>query len=156
MIMKRTTILEIIIILNIILFLYTGIAKMQDYTVFREQMAESPVLAPVSKAIAFLLPLAEFVVVVLLAIPRWRLKGLYATLGLMILFTGYILALLATSDQLPCSCGGIIEQLSWQQHLVFNGVFILLNVLAIKLHLKEKKDLMKELNTISDYKILHG
>jgi uncharacterized membrane protein YphA (DoxX/SURF4 family) len=105
---KRTTIIEIIIVLNIILFLYTGITKIQDYTLVKEQLAESPVMAPFSKLIAILLPIVELIVVVLLAIPRWRLKGLYATLGLMILFTAYIIVLIATSDNLPCSCGGII------------------------------------------------
>jgi len=29
-----------------------------------------------------------------------------------------------TDDNLPCSCGGVIQQLSWTQHIVFNLIFI--------------------------------
>lgn len=153
---KRTTIIEIITVLNIILFLYTGIAKIQDYTVFKEQLSESPVLAPISNIIAITLPLVEFAVVVLLVIPRWRLKGLYTAFGLMVLFTGYIIALITTSDHLPCSCGGIMEELSWQQHIIFNGLFIILNALAIRLAVKEKQQLKREWNNTEEYRVSHG
>jgi hypothetical protein len=144
--LKRSTIIEIIIILNIILFLYTGIAKILDFVVFKEQLAESPFLAPISKGIAILLPAIEFTVVLMLAIARLRLKGFYITLVLMIIFTGYVIALLASSDNLPCSCGGIIELLSWKQHLIFNSVFIGLDIWAIKLLHREKKEQAKDWN----------
>lgn len=154
--MKKIAVIETIILLNVILFLYTGIAKFQDYSVFKEQLAESPVLAPVAKTIAILLPVVEFLVVLMLAVPRWRLKGLYTTLFLMSVFTVYIIVLIATSDNLPCSCGGIIEQLSWQQHIVFNVIFIGLDVLAIRLSLQRRKELYEERNEIIDYKVSHS
>ena len=153
---KRTTIIEIITVLNIILFLYTGIAKIMDYSVFKEQLAVSPILSFAAKPVALLLPWVEFVVVLMLVIPRWRLKGLYACLGLMILFTAYIIALFSISKEMPCSCGGIIELLSWQQHIVFNVAFIALNLWAIILLKKEKKELMKEWNDESEFKVSHG
>lgn len=153
---KRTTIIEIITVLNIILFLYTGIVKIMDYSIFKEQLAVSPILGPVAKPVALLLPPVEFVVALMLVIPRWRLKGLYATLALMTGFTVYIIALYAVSKEMPCSCGGIIELLSWQQHLVFNGVFILLNIWAIKLQRREKKELAKGWNDVQKYSVSHG
>ncbi|HWK05552.1 MAG TPA: MauE/DoxX family redox-associated membrane protein [Puia sp.] len=137
--MKRSTIIEIISILFMILFLYTGISKLTDHSVFREQIAESPILAPVAAVIAWSLPIIEFTVVILLFITNWRLKGLYASLILMILFTGYVIALVSFSDKLPCSCGGVLEQLSWRQHIVFNIVFTGLALWAILLHRKNSK-----------------
>ncbi|HSC37855.1 MAG TPA: MauE/DoxX family redox-associated membrane protein, partial [Chitinophagaceae bacterium] len=71
--MKRTTIVDIITILTLSLFLYATIAKIMDYTLFKEQLAESPVLKPVAVPLAIGLPIVEIVLVVLLAIPRWRL-----------------------------------------------------------------------------------
>jgi hypothetical protein len=153
---KRTTIIETVVILNITLFLYTGIAKIMDYSVFKEQLALSPILSWAAKPIAILLPVVEFIVVVLLAIPRWRLKGLYSSFALMTAFTAYIIAMFIVSPELPCSCGGIIELLSWQQHLVFNGAFILLNLWAIILLKKEKKELQKGWTEARDYTISHG
>jgi uncharacterized membrane protein YphA (DoxX/SURF4 family) len=147
--MKKTTIVETITILFIILFLYTGISKVMDYSVFKEQIATSPILAPVSKLIAAGVPAVEFLVVFLLAIPRWRLKGLYASLILMILFTGYITALLSFSDQLPCSCGGVIELMSWSQHIIFNSLFIALAVVGVVLQKQLKKSFSNEWASIN-------
>ena len=130
---RRSLIVEIIAILFVILFLYTGISKVIDYTVFRVQIATSPLLAPVSHWIALLLPLTEFTIAALLFIPHWRLKGLYASLGLMVLFTGYIITILTSNENLPCSCGGVLELLSWKSHIVFNAIFIVLALAGISL-----------------------
>jgi uncharacterized membrane protein YphA (DoxX/SURF4 family) len=134
--MKKTIIIEAIVVLYAILFLYTAIAKLMDYSVFKEQIAASPILAPVSKLIAAGLPWTEILVTVLLVIPKWRLKGLYASLFLMTAFTIYIAATLAFSEHIPCSCGGIIAELSWTQHLIFNTVFIGLAITGIVLSRK--------------------
>lgn len=153
MMIKRMTIIELITILNIILFLYTGIAKIMDYRVFKEQLAVSSILGFAAKPVAILLPVVEFIVVVLLVIPRWRLKGLYSSLALIAAFTVYIIAMFIVSPEMPCSCGGIIELLSWQQHLVFNCIFIMLNIWAIRLQRREKKELTKGWNDVSNYSV---
>jgi len=152
--MKRTTVIETIVFLYAILFLYTGISKLIEYRVFYEQLAESPVLAPVAPVIAAALPWIEFLVMVLLIVPRWRLKGLYAGLGMMTAFTIYIIALLSFSDKLPCSCGGVIAALSWPQHIVFNSAFIAIAIVGIILQNRQKKDHQKTWNaTIQNYSI---
>ncbi|MBO9203282.1 MULTISPECIES: MauE/DoxX family redox-associated membrane protein [Niastella] len=153
---KRTTLIEIITVLNIILFLYTGIAKIMDYSVFKEQLAMSPILSWAATPIAVLLPVVEFAIVLMLVIPRWRLKGLYASFIIMTLFTAYIITMFIVAPEMPCSCGGIIELLSWKGHVVFNSVFVLLNALAIYLQRKEKKESGKEWNSIIEYKVFHS
>lgn len=153
---KRTTIIETITILYVILFLYTGIAKLMDYAVFKEQIAVSPILAPISTPVAALLPWVEFAVVLLLIVPRWRLKGLYASLALMTMFTIYILAVMAFSKELPCSCGGIIDLLSWNQHLILNAVFIGLAAWAILLQRRVRRDLQMEWRPFGTAVGLHG
>src|SRR5689334_16631231 len=100
--MKRTTIIELIIVLYAILFLYTGVSKLMEYSVFKEQIAQSPILAPIATPVAFILPWLEFAVIVLMMIPKWRLKGLYASLVLMIGFTGYVIGILLFNEKLPC------------------------------------------------------
>ena len=144
--LKRTTIIESILILNLILFIYTGISKIMEYSEFKEQLADSPILGFAATAVALLLPWVEFAIVIMLIVPRWRLKGFYATMTMMILFTAYIIGLLSINEELPCSCGGIIALLSWKQHLVFNIAFILLNALAIKLQKRERKEQVKAWN----------
>lgn len=149
--MKRTTIIEIIIFLYAILFLYTGISKLIDYSVFKESIADSPILALIATPIALGLPWVEFAITLLLIIPRWRLKGLYSALILMITFTGYVIGILLFDKNLPCSCGGILQLLSWPQHVIFNISFILLAIWAIVLQRREKKQ--HQLNWINHYRI---
>jgi uncharacterized membrane protein YphA (DoxX/SURF4 family) len=149
--MKRTTIIETIVFLYVILFLYTGISKLFDYSVLKESIADSPILAPIATPIAWVLPWVEFAITILLIIPRWRLKGLYASFILMILFTGYVIALLLFDEKLPCSCGGILQELSWPQHLIFNGIFVLLALWAIVLQRREKK--VRQMSWLAQYPI---
>lgn len=139
--LSKTTIVETISFLFLILFVYTAVSKLMDYSVFKEQIAESPILKPIASFIAWALPLAEFIVTLMLIIPRWRLMGLYASLSLMIAFTIYIGAIMTFAKELPCSCGGIISLLSWKGHLIFNSIFILLAVTGLRLErqLRRKK-----------------
>lgn len=128
--MKRTTqkniVIEIISALFVILFIYTGLNKLLDYGTFKFQMGRSPYLQEWSGFIAAILPTGELLVALALILPRTRLAGLYASFFLMSLFTGYIAIMLNFSYYLPCSCGGILQALSWQQHLVFNSIFTIL------------------------------
>lgn len=136
--MLKRTIPSVVALLLIVLFLYTGISKLMDYTVFKEQIADSPILAPIASIIAWALPLVEFAVAVALFIPAWRLWGLYASSVLMLLFTGYIAAILSFNEELPCSCGGILQEMSWQQHLVFNITFTILAIVSAILEKKRR------------------
>jgi hypothetical protein len=51
---------------------------------------------------------------------------------MMIIFTIYILAIIRFSKHLPCSCGGIISELSWKEHLFLNVFLILLAAIGIR------------------------
>ncbi|MDR3714161.1 MAG: hypothetical protein P4L51_15185 [Puia sp.] len=130
---KRTTIIEAIIVLFVMLFLYTGISKIMDYRIFKVQIGMSPILNPIAPVIAAALPWVEFLAVLLLIVPRWRLMGLKLSLILMTSFTLYVIAILIFNKDLPCSCGGIIELMSWSQHIIFNVIFTILAFVGILL-----------------------
>lgn len=125
---RKTIIVEIICALFVILFIYTGLNKLLDYDTFKFQLGRSPYLQDFSRSIALLLPPGELLVAIALVIKRTRLAGFYASFFLMSLFTGYVTIMLSLSYYLPCSCGGILQALSWQGHLVFNSVFTLLAI----------------------------
>ena len=88
---------------------------------------------------SWLITFIELCVALLIAWPKTRLKGLYGALALMLLFTGYTVAILFFAPYTPCSCGGVISLLSWEQHLIFNIVFLLLSVLGTRMSLKKQK-----------------
>jgi len=130
---RKSLIVEVIALLFEILFLYTGVAKLMDYYTFESQLAESPVLEPVAPIIAIGLPITEIIVAIILFIPKWRLLGLNISAVLMVTFTLYIAIILMFSTELPCSCGGVLEELSWPAHLIMNVVLIGLAWIGIKL-----------------------
>lgn len=129
--MKKNTIIEIICLLFIILFVYAAGSKMMDYENFRIELGKSPILTTFADWIAWMVPSIEIAIAVMLSVPRWRLTALYASFSLMAAFSAYIVAILNFSDYIPCSCGGILQNMSWKQHLVFNIGFMLLALLAI-------------------------
>lgn len=155
-ILKPTTIIEIVTILFVILFLYTGISKIIDYGVFKEQIATSPILAPIAPYIAGALPWVEFLAVILLTIPRWRLVGLKVSVILMTLFTIYIIAMMTFSKDLPCSCGGVIELLSWRAHIIFNSAFITLGLLGIIMQRRIKQVMRQTLRGIIQGELINS
>ncbi|WP_217605214.1 MauE/DoxX family redox-associated membrane protein [Chitinophaga sp. GbtcB8] len=138
--MLKRTIPSIVALLLVVLFLYTGISKLMEYTIFREQIGASPILHPIAPFIAWAIPLAEFAVAVLLFIPAWRLWGLYASFILMLAFTGYVITIVSFSKELPCSCGGVLQEMSWGQHIVFNSIMTVLALTGAILEKKRSKE----------------
>lgn len=125
---------EIISFLFILLFIYAALAKLMDYEKFRAQLGQSPLLTAFAGWVAWGVPCIEIVIAAMLAIPRLRLVAFYAAFSLMVMFTAYIVVILQFSDYVPCSCGGVLQDMSWTQHLIFNIVFVLLAVAGIILY----------------------
>ncbi len=124
--------------LFVLLFLYAATSKLLDFETFTVQLAQSPLLSAYAGVIAWMVPGIEIVIAVLLVFPRFRILALYACFTLMVMFTAYIYIILNFSDFIPCSCGGVLEKLSWTQHLIFNIVFIILAGVAVFFSLQEK------------------
>ncbi|WP_294297419.1 MauE/DoxX family redox-associated membrane protein [uncultured Chryseobacterium sp.] len=122
-----------------LLFFYAAISKMMDFENFRVQIAQSPLLTSFAGFIAYTVIGIELLVCFLLAFPRTHLAGQYASLSLMSAFTIYIYIILHYSEYIPCSCGGILEKMSWTQHLVFNVFCVLLSMGAIIMLRKNKR-----------------
>ena len=123
---KRSTMIEVISSLLIILFIYAALNKLFDFEYFKVQLSKSPFITSFSNFVAWSIPASEIVIALLLVIKRTRLIGLYASFFLMSLFTAYLVIMLNVSYYVPCSCGGVLAKLSWNQHIVFNSVFVLL------------------------------
>lgn len=135
--MKKSTTIEIIYGLLILLFVYTAASKLLSYKSFVAVLDQSPLMQGKAVTVGWLLPVVELGVSVLLFLPSTKELGLYLSFGLMVLFTAYIAYMVMFTPHLPCSCGGVIKQLSWKQHLLFNVFFILVAFAGIVLFRKE-------------------
>jgi uncharacterized membrane protein YphA (DoxX/SURF4 family) len=140
LIIKRWAIVETICYLYSILFLYTASSKLMGLSDFKLQLGRSEVLGPFAEWIAWMVPLLEIVLAILLLTKVYRLVALYGALILMTLFTSYIAWMLRFSDHIPCSCGGVISSMGWETHLVFNACWIVLALIGIVLLENLKKN----------------
>jgi hypothetical protein len=138
--LKRSTVIEIISSLMIILFIYTALSKLSDFEVFKVKLSKSPFITSISNFVAWSIPLNEIIIALLLTFSRTRLVGLFASFFLMSLFTAYLIIMLNLSYHIPCSCGGVLENLSWNQHIAFNSVFIAISGIGVILKVKENID----------------
>ncbi len=127
----RELTINVISLLFIVLFVYAAFSKLQDFDTFTLQLAQSPLLSAYAEIISWMVPGLEIAIAILLVFEKFRMPALYASFTLMVMFATYIYIILNFSDYVPCSCGGVLEDMSWTQHLIFNTVFILLTATAI-------------------------
>lgn len=131
---------NVIIFLLIILWVYAAISKLSDFDHFKVQMHNQPLPGFVQTFLIYLLPSVELLIAGLLTVERSQCYGLVASGILMFFFTGYVgLALFNFFSYVPCSCGGILEHMTWLVHLIFNIIFLLLSLIAIYIYHKERR-----------------
>jgi uncharacterized membrane protein YphA (DoxX/SURF4 family) len=128
-----------VVFLYILLFVYAALTKLLDYQKFVVQLGQSPILTSYAQVLALMVPISELIISIMLIFPMTRVPGLYAAFSLMVMFTTYIVLASRFSDYVPCSCGGVLEGMTWTQHLFFNVVFVLLALTAILLHASIRK-----------------
>ncbi|NML56773.1 MauE/DoxX family redox-associated membrane protein [Chryseobacterium cheonjiense] len=115
----------------ILLFCYASISKMMDFENFQFQIGQSPLLSSYATIVSYGILAAELVVSTVLIFETTRRAGLYISFTLMVLFSLYIYIILNYSNFVPCSCGGILEKMSWRTHLVFNLLTVALSAAAL-------------------------
>ena len=130
--MKKTEIINnLTCYILIFLFTYTGVTKLIDHTIFNSSILQSPIISNYATVISWLIPLLELSIVVMLAFDKYRQTGFLFSLLLMTIFTIYIIYMILFIPHLPCSCGGILKELSWSNHLLFNSLIIVLILISL-------------------------
>ncbi|SEW39321.1 MauE/DoxX family redox-associated membrane protein [Chitinophaga arvensicola] len=128
----KKILLELFTAILVILFIYTPTSKLLKFHAYTRSMRVQPLLPALQTFLIYAVPLSEIVAVILLVIPKTRKAGLYLTLSLLFIFTGYIsLIQLNFYGRIPCSCGGIFQRLNWEQHLLLNVFLLLISMAAI-------------------------
>jgi len=144
----QKALLELICLLYILLFVYAAVSKLLDFQVFQIQLRQSPLLSSFADWVSWSIPLLEIGIALLLLFPKTRYQALYSAFALMVLFCAYIYIILNYSAFIPCSCGGILEKMDWNEHLIFNIIFVVLAVIGIILIANSKDELNTKSNII--------
>lgn len=124
--------------LLIFLFTYTGISKLIDHDSFLSSMLQSSIIRNYAIILSWLIPTLELLIAAMLFSEKYKKSGLLLSLALMIIFTFYIMYMILFVPRLPCSCGGVLKELSWSNHILFNTGFILLIIIVLLSDTKHK------------------
>ncbi|WP_017733380.1 MauE/DoxX family redox-associated membrane protein [Nafulsella turpanensis] len=123
----------------ILLLAYTGISKLLDLKQFSQDLLSQPLPDSLHPLLVWLLPAAELGAALLLAWKPQRPFAWWPAFGLMGMFTLYtVLILSGAFAYVPCSCGGMLESLSWKEHLLVNSFFCFLSLSGLYLALHQK------------------
>jgi hypothetical protein len=122
---------EICSFLLIFLFVYTASSKLLRLDEFRIRLSLFPRIGGQAGVIAWFLPVLELIISALLFFPATRRKGFFASLFLLLVFTVYLGTMVGTQRKLPCTCGGVLNQMTWRQHIVFNIFFMVVSLTGI-------------------------
>jgi putative oxidoreductase len=144
-------------VLLLVLFAYTATIKFLDYNkfVFQMRLAPLPLMKFAAPMLGWLMPAIEMAIAIGLLFIRFRLTALYTSVILLLVFEIYIIGMLLSGHDLPCTCGGIISKMSWKQHLAFNAIFILVGLTGI-LQYRKYKLIPPAKNGAGNIKVLHA
>jgi putative oxidoreductase len=119
----------------VLLFIYTSASKLFDIRDFQSSMGRQPLPTWLIKVLMKTLPATEIAVSLLLIFPKTRLIGFYVASGMMTAFTIYVgLGIAHALKNIPCSCGGIFKNISWQSHFYINLIFLAISIGGIILY----------------------
>jgi hypothetical protein len=123
------------------LFVYTATSKLLNLPALRAVLIKSKFPGAIAGYISILIPSVEIIIAFLLYLPFSRRFGFIASTVLMLLFTLYIVVMVLLLPELPCSCGGVIQSMTWTQHLVFNVIVTLISYLGFRFYQNSKQEL---------------
>ncbi|OJU74566.1 MAG: hypothetical protein BGO09_02950 [Bacteroidetes bacterium 47-18] len=131
----------------IIVWGYTGINKLYAPHKFAATMKDVKFMRPFADFLSYFVPIFELLLCLFLVFSfvtigktdiNTRKIGLYVSAIFIFALTVYVGLMIAMYEHLPCRCGGVVEWLSWRNHLYLNIGLLLLAIAAIVVMKKNK------------------
>ena len=116
----KKTVLFTVSLFFAVLFSWDAVSKTVGFENFRKRLEQAPGYEGFGEPVAGIIIALQLLTVILLCFRESRWIGLWVTLGMLTVFTGYISYLLQYSENLPCTCLGFFEKVSWKGSLILN------------------------------------
>jgi hypothetical protein len=122
---------QVIILLLIFLWAYASWSKLADHAktaallskLFKKQTAT---------VLSWAVPAVELFTACTLTVHSLKRAALWLSFSLLLIFTAYIIMVLGGGfEHYPCTCGGLLQSMSWRQHLAFNLTAMALHLPAL-------------------------
>lgn len=143
---NREWVIQGVSFLFIILWLYTAVTKLMDVELFEKQLSNQAWVHGYANLLVWFLPIIEITAALLLMFTATRKMGMILSLALISVFTLYVgLAVAGAWKDVPCSCGGVLNQLGWKEHLWFNLSYLTLATIGMLLLKRNKPTFNRKL-----------
>lgn len=114
------------------LFCYAALSKLLHYQQSENEMLNQIFPRPWALVFTWLIPSLELLLVIGLLWKTTQRVAMWAATLLLLLFSLYIaLVMSGVFGRVPCSCGGILKNMSYGMHLVFNLLFMIVGIYGI-------------------------
>lgn len=138
--------LYVLIVGLVVLFSFAIEDKLFDFDKFKSGLQNSPFIPVWAAGTVAVVTIGSFFAIsILLLAGFWKQRlmgiGLWATTGLFLVFTLYIVSILTVAPYEPCVCIGLNEKLklNWKSHLLLNGLLLASIWSATMLYYANKK-----------------
>jgi hypothetical protein len=130
----REILIQSISISFILLWSYAAFSKFANMERSHSEMLNQVFPVWMANVLYWLIPSFELGLCALVIFTKTRLLGLYGSLILMSGFTLYIgIVMTGIFGRIPCSCGGILRNMPYGTHLLFNLFFVALAFVGVRL-----------------------
>ncbi len=115
------------------LYLYSSLVKILNLNGFHNTLLKSPMFdSALASVLVYVVPIWEMLISVVI-VSKTSLIGYFASFFTMVSFTIYLILIYTQFPLAPCSCGGVINSLSYEWHIALNLFFASLSIVAISL-----------------------
>jgi len=119
----RTTVVRILALALACMLLYTATKKVMDLQAFAAHIEVLPYMRTwITYVLSAVVILLEYGLGLMLLYQPMRRSLYLGVIGLMLIYTAYIYAILNYALKLPCSCQGAFKSMTWEQHYLVNAV----------------------------------
>ncbi|RZM26957.1 MAG: hypothetical protein EOO88_15105 [Pedobacter sp.] len=116
------------------LLFYAAMSKLMNYEQSRNEMLNQVFPRSWAIILTWLIPGLELLITLTLLFKQTLRYGLWAATLLLGAFSIYIAVVMTgVFGRVPCSCGGILKNMGYPTHLLFNLFFVAIGITGIKL-----------------------
>lgn len=123
------TVVTIASFILIITWIYTGLDKALAFEESWKALHNQTFPAWLATTLAYILPIVEVGLALFLFFSKTRWWGFLGSALLLAVFITYVgLIWVGAFPRVPCNCAGILNSVSWLEHLLINSALLLLSI----------------------------
>lgn len=129
----RKVIVEVICLILLLNFFYEGIYKIAYWGNYAFWMKHAPLLRPVWQVLTYVIPVGEIALALSFLAPKFRVRALYITIGVLMVFVLWIMSVYLFTGYLFWPYHALWEKPTWMQKMLISLGLCWMALIAIVL-----------------------